>query len=167
MSYVVLVGGAHLAPIVAFLERELRIGTNWSVDTLAADDMATLWFRASRDPLPRLMNRLDSGELASVSMIRKRPSSFLVGLYRPRFGGEPPNQWRCILEGEKAESINLYEAARRSDGVGFVSLSVDEAPEFTADDVSMDNFPWDEWRLLCAAVRSPSGTWEERSGPAR
>lgn len=166
MSHVVLMGGPKLPPIVEVLDREIRPDTSWWVGILPTDDVASLNYRDSDDLLPRLAARLNSGELASIQMRRQRPSLLLVGIYRPKFCDEPPNQWRLIVEGLEDEVANLYAACRNSDGIAFASLSVDEAPELTNDDLSADTFPWDDWRLVRAAVRSPNGEWEERNGPA-
>lgn len=165
MSHVVVVGGPKLAPIVDFLERETRLDTDWWVGVLTADDTASLNYRDSDGPLSKLAARLNSGELASVQMRRQQPSLLLVGLYRPKFCDEPPDQWTCILEGLEDEATSLYGACRQRDDIAFVSLSVNEAPELP-DDLSAETFPWDDWRLVRAAVRSPNGDWEERNGAA-
>ena len=166
MSHVVLAGGHELAPIVAFLERDLKVKPDWWTGALSAAEANSLNYRDIRDPLPALATRLEAGELASIQMRRERPQRLLLGLYSPHFCGEPSSLWRCVLEGAEVEMASFYDALRNIDGVTFVTLSIEEALVLASEDVSIETFPWQDWRLIQAAVRSPSGEWVERRGPA-
>jgi hypothetical protein len=166
MSHVVLVGGPQLGPIMALLGREVPLGANWWIGVLPTEDATSLDYRDSNDPLPALVTRLESGELASIHMRYEGPSQLLIGIYRPNFCSEAPDLWRCIVEGSPDDATRLYAACRGGDGMAFVALSVDEAPEFSATQVSVDTFPWDDWHLVRAAVRATDDHWEERDGRA-
>lgn len=166
MSHVVLIGGPQLRSLVDVLAREVLVGGDWSVFVLLAADVASFNYKASSDPLPQLVDRLESGELASVQMSCKEPPQLLVGIYPPMFCNEPPNQWRCIVEGPPDDAARLYAAILGDIGIAYVAHSVDEAPDLSSAQVSAESFPWDDWRLIRAAVLSKDGRWDEREGRA-
>jgi hypothetical protein len=165
VSHVVVAGASELSAIVAFVVQEVAPLGEWSVETLSAREETTLGYEETSDSIEQLAARLSSGEVTSIQM-RRLGRTFLVALYRPGFLGEPFEQWRCVFEGAKDEMNQIYGGLQARDGITFVSLSLGDAPELNAREVSVDSFPWNDWRLVRAAVRGADGDWVERPGSA-
>lgn len=110
---------------------------------------------------------MHSASISGVNISQKNGYR-LLSVYGPHFQGSSRVGYMCLLEVSEElyrnEAFACYSACKSSDAK-FVSLSMDEIPDFEGS-VSEGSFPWDFFGLRMGAVRMPNGEWLEREGPA-
>ena len=107
---------------------------------------------------------LASGKIVSVHLAMSPPARMVIGVYAPRFCGAPLQQWTCVAEADEATARAWFGRSLADAQVAFVALCANDAPEFETERVTIENFPWGDWRVQRAAVRRTDGTWEDRTG---
>ena len=110
-----------------------------------------------------LAEALDGLAAGTYSSVVVSVSSGFAGMYCPRFAGGTLADWIVSVEGV-GDHERLIEALLASDGLTFVATSQDDSPDYEQTHVDVESFPWDDWRLVEAAVRGADGAWVRRRG---
>jgi hypothetical protein len=109
-----------------------------------------------------LARELARGELVSVQLAQGSPTEILLELYAPKFCGSRHNEWTCIVEGPDESIERLYRGCLEGPDLSYPALYFDDVPDYEVEHITVETFPWDDWRLKQAAVRRPDRTIEER-----
>lgn len=155
------VAAADLQPLIR--ASELVLG-NLPVRTsiLRTAEIHTLDYEASQEPLPQLAHGLRSGQIGSV-MLRTDSDIPRMFIFRPGFDTTDAAVWRLVFDYAGSEHLALFDSLLRCAGLIFVALSEEEGLDELPPEVTPESFPWDHWRLLCAAVAGVHpGEWVTR-----
>jgi hypothetical protein len=106
-----------------------------------------------------------NGNVCSVQVHGDGASTFVGGVYGPRFAGGVLEDWSGSVEGLAIEPAN-FDELRSIDGLSYVALSLEESPDFDLPHVTNETFPWSDWHLVAGAVRADNGQWSIRRNPA-
>lgn len=166
MSFVLVYGSVDFEPIWETFAAAISGGEIDWLRILRTKDRLSLEYEEVGGSIHEVKEDLLDNGLCSVQLLQSRPERLLASLYGPSFYEEASRQWRCILEGSESRVVTLYEKCKVAAGLTFASISIDEQPELGGEPLTENSFPWDDWRLIRAAVRSTDGGWEERDGSA-
>ena len=138
---------------------------SYEVHTLDARVCESLNYQAAGGAIDAQLASIESGQLCSIQLRQAAPHSRLVSLYAPRFCGEALQQWSVIVEMGPEEASEFFDGCRNVEGLDFVALCLDDCPDLPMEYVTAEVFPWDDWRVTRAAVRTKEGEW--CTGPPR
>lgn len=103
------------------------------------------------------------GRHCSVQIQGTQGSTLLGGIYRPCFANGELADWSGSVEGlDEDAAERAFLELQSAEGIGYVALGGDESPDFLAEHITVDTFPWRDWRLLAGAVRNEDGQWTVR-----
>jgi hypothetical protein len=122
-------------------------------------DELDLMYREFRGTLDEALGLVADGRCGSVQVEGCGAVPILAGLYRPRFAEQPLADWSASAEGLGVNAEAAFEELQRMDGLAYIALSNEESPEFGAEHVTLETFPWADWRLVAGAVRAKGGEW--------
>jgi len=161
MSWVLNFGSRHLEATMAALlatwgDRDFRILV------LTPERCDTLDYSDFNGGLEKAELSLKAGKLASFQLeeIVSGRRMLFAGVYCPNFCGEILSEWTGVVEGFKALPQETFEGLLKIPGLNFVILSRDEPLDLNQELLESSSFPWDDWRLISAAVRNAEGHWQ-------
>ncbi|HEY0875845.1 MAG TPA: hypothetical protein VGD94_20385 [Vicinamibacterales bacterium] len=85
---------------------------------------------------------------------------------RPNAFGDNLSCWMASVDIDTTTAWNnFWTIALRSPEVHLVCVCIDDSIELSDETLSVETFPWNERRLIFAAVRMNDGEWETRENP--
>jgi hypothetical protein len=109
-----------------------------------------------------LLKRLVRGEISSA-MLKCCDDSRYALINRPGFLGKLCH-WYGQIEITGGREWKFIEELLLFDGIDFVSVSLEDTVDLDQHvTVTPENFPWNHWRLIEAAVKD-GDAWDRRSG---
>ena len=114
--------------------------------------------------LDSTLRSLQDGTLAAAILRTSTPGVRLAVLSAPNVFGGRLSQWVGPID-FTAPAQNwrpIWSTALRHERVLAASLSLDDGIELSDEQLSVDKFPWQESRLVIAAVRAANGAWVTR-----
>lgn len=124
-----------------------------------------LAYQAFDAELNEAMMSFANGTVSSVQVHGEGASTFVGGVYCPRFAGGALEDWSGYVEGLAIDGAN-FDELRTINGLSYVALSIEESPDFDFARVTSETFPWSDWRLVAGAVRADDGQWSIRRNPS-
>jgi hypothetical protein len=113
------------------------------------------------------LRRLREGTLAAA-IIRTSTPGIRFGLVTaPNVFGGRLSQWVGTVDfaAPAQDWRTVWSTVLRDERLLAASLSLDDGIELSDEQLSVDRFPWEESRLVVAAVRGADGTWMTRENP--
>lgn len=109
---------------------------------------------ATEGAIQSLPQKFTNREIASVTF-RTEPDEIRYGLIlEPCFNGQDLRMWMGTIELTTEGWRQYWDRLLQFDGLIFVCVGDEEGVELTDGNLSISSFPWDEWPLLAAALRS-------------
>lgn len=158
---------ASLDPIAAATVELTKGVRHLEISSIQAGSEEQMNYKPINTSLEAAMRLLGDGTKSSVMAEMRNASLSFVQVHRPNFGIDRWPFWYMFAEMEEKYSPGLIEPFKKYDLL-FVSLALEDSLldlEISGPGSSED-FPWDHWRLLCAAVRRPGEDWNQKEGPA-
>jgi hypothetical protein len=155
-----------LATELSALVRTVRsvVGEHRAIEVARNDTDGPNYEPASSD-LDATLNGLKTGELAVVVLRTSQRGFRSVLFIAPNIFGGRLSQWMAAIEFSTENWRPIWEAALSERGLAVVCLTLDEALDVSDDNLSVQTFPWNESRLVAAALRDATGDWVVRENP--
>lgn len=169
MTFVVEAGATTLEAVRLVLDR-VAPGVDSLVEVIDRKREAEADWCSSTLGAAEAVEALSAQSLGAVAVRRQCGSGpALLTVYRPGVAGDRFPLWHGAAELRDVPTLDASEVARDVPGLVFVAVLIDDTLDL--DDITTVNattFPWDDWRLVEAVVRSEdTGLMEWRRGPAR
>lgn len=132
---------------------------------LYSDEEKDMMYRRSSLGLEEAAELLDRGIVSSVCLTDKSGNALFL-LNRPTAFGEVSSFWYGYGEKQEDASFGSIARLKEIEGLRFIAISLEDALDLDLETLTLENFPWEHWRLLTAAFRQPNGTWYQRLGSA-
>ncbi len=162
------VGSNSLAPVQSAIESALA-DLGYTIEVLQTEDTSGLKYRLADADLDAVCARLATGELSSVRLRSDGADVAWALLFGPTFGSDCPRPWTGALELRHTQYRPLFEQLVKGKDLDFVVVSQEETLDLTPAAITSTTFPWNDWRLIMAALPSGSAQnqeWVIRAGPA-
>lgn len=113
------------------------------------------------------LHSLQDGTLAAASLRTSTSGIRSVLLMAPNPFGHGLSRWMGSIDFTTPAQHwrDLWSEVLSRGTLMAASLSLDDGIELSDDQLSVDTFPWEESRLVIAAVRAPNGAWVTRENP--
>ena len=167
MRHVVVEFGSREIDPVADAFATLAGGSGSTIRVLPQKTAESLEFADTEASVDVIFSRLRRGSLASAQLRPDHDPSALAIVQAPHFLGSKLGLWYCAFEFDSEDEDVILEKIADIQGLRFASIAVDDGLDLEVKDVTEESFPWQHWRLILGGVRSESGEWIVREGPAR
>ncbi len=117
--------------------------------------------------LDATLRSLQDGTLAVASLRTSKPGIRSALLMAPNTFGTRLARWMGSIDftAPAQDWRSIWATALRHERLLVASLSLDDGIELNDQQLSVDSFPWQESRLVIAAVRAADGAWVTRENP--
>lgn len=162
-------GSNSLGPVRAAVESALA-DVAYTIDVLRTEDTRGLEYRPVDVDLDNASAQLTRGALSSIRFRSDGADVAWALLYGPTFARDRPRPWTGVVELRHSRYQSLFEQLVRQGDLDFVVVSQEETLDLTPASLTPSSFPWDDWRLIKAALPGapgPEREWVIRVGPAR
>jgi len=163
------VGSTQLAPVRGAIEAALA-DVGHTVEVLTAAKTPDLEYRRVETDFQTVCNELASGTLSSVRLRSDGARVAWALLFGPSFGSDRASPWTGVVEVRYSGWGPIFDRIVRRGDVDFAVVSLEETLDLVPSTLSALTFPWDDPRLIRAAVPTNLGQpreWVVRDGPAR
>jgi hypothetical protein len=146
------------------------VGTSgYGIATLAPEDVATMRYVDTREPLSTTASRLKAGQISSVLINPVDPVFQYIFLHPPNAWGRPLSLWHQIIEYRGKNFLDHVGSLARVQGLRFISVSMEETIEITDAELAGGNFPWSKHNLILGISfrEGRNGSREIRAGKCR
>lgn len=158
MAWILDFGGATKEAIYAAFRRAI-VRHPFKIILLPISEEEDSKYREFHGSLEEALACLSDGRCRSIQIEGRGTSRFFGGLYRPRFEGERLADWHASLEGQDDCIEELFRELQGIKELGYIAISRDESVDFDTEHVTVETFPWSDWRLIAGAVRATDGEW--------
>jgi hypothetical protein len=162
-------GSNSLGPVRGAIESALA-DVAYTIDVLRTEDTRGLEYRPVDVDLDSASAQLTAGVLSSIRLRSDGADVAWALLYGPAFARDRPRPWTGVVELRHSRYQPLFEQLVERGDLDFVVVSQEETLDLTPGSMTSSSFPWDDWRLIKAALPSGPGLkreWVIRPGPAR
>lgn len=113
------------------------------------------------------LRSLQDGTLAVASVRTSTPGIRFALLSAPNIFGGRLSHWLGTIDftAPAQNWRSVWSTALLHERLVAASLSLDDGIGVSDDQLSVDNFPWEEPRLVIAGVRAANGVWVTRENP--
>lgn len=109
---------------------------------------------ATKEAIDDLSRRFATAQIRSVTF-RTESESVRYGLIlAPHCWGQDLSMWMGTVELTDEDWRQCWDVLLRHDSLAFVCAGNEEGVELTDDQLTIASFPWDEWPMLAAALRT-------------
>jgi hypothetical protein len=142
------------------------IGTPERIEVALNEPSGPNYVVAAGD-LDATLRSLEDGTLAVASLRTSKPGIRSAVLMAPNIFGAQFARWMGSIDFTAAarDWRGIWSTALRHERLLAASLSLDDGIELSDEQLSVDKFPWQESRLVIAAVRAGDGAWVTRENP--
>lgn len=161
--YVLQIVAAQLSVLVPTVRS--IVGKHRSIEVARNDKNGPNYEREAGD-LELALDRLQTGELAVVVLRISQRGFRSALLMAPSIFGGRLSQWMAAIEFTAEDWRPIWDAALSERRASLVCLSIDDDLDLSDDEVSVQTFPWNESRLVAAAVRDAKGEWVVHENPS-
>ena len=146
--------------------RTATAGNEFSIERLPAERTHELEYEPAVISWQELERELASGQSSSIRVTCKSPALNWVLVYAPLFDDEGLPWWSTVIELRSSEYAGVFNSVKALPGILYVVASSEDTLDLDAESITIARFPWDDDRLIRAAVREKAtDAWVERSGP--
>lgn len=162
--YVLQIIGGDLSEIAETMLS--LIGTPEQIEVARNESSGPSYVPAAKD-LEGTLRSLQDGTVGAAILRTSTPGFRLALLTAPNVFRGLLSQWVGTLDftTPAQDWRKVWSTALRHDGLRAASLSLDDGIELSNEQLSVDTFPWQESRLVIAAVRAADGAWVTRENP--
>lgn len=170
MTQVMLeIGSSSLGPVRSAIESALA-DVAYTIEVLRTENTHGLEYHPVDADLDEVCAELTAGVLSSIRLRSVGADGTWALLYGPTFARDRPRPWTGVVELRHPRYKPLFEQLVGRGDLDFVVVSLEETLDLTAGSMTPSTFPWDDWRLIMAALPNGEGLtreWVIRAGPAR
>jgi|SRR5256885_13854566 len=162
-------GSNSLRPVRGAIELALA-DVAYTIEVLRTENTSGLEYRPVDANLDDVCAELIGGALSSIRFRSDGADVAWALLYGPTFARDRPRPWTGVVELRHSRYQLLFEQLVGRGDLDFVVVSLEETLDLTPGSMTASSFPWDDWRLIRAALPSGPGLrreWVIRPGPAR
>jgi hypothetical protein len=162
-------GSNSLGPVRGATESALA-DVAYTIQALRTENTRGLEYRPVDGDLEEVYADLISGALSSIRFKSDGADVAWALLYGPGFARDRPRPWTGVVELRHPGYQPLFEQLVGRGDLDFVVVSQEETLDLAPGSITPPRFPWDDWRLIKAALPSGPGLkreWVIRPGPAR
>lgn len=156
MALVVDFGAASREPVFRAFRRLVSTSSS-KLFVLSAQNEVSLEYAEFDRKIDDALDELAQGRVSSIQTEGR--SGTLLSIFCPSFLGGGLRDWSGSAEGSETVARRVFDELLEMDELGFLSLSEDESPDLDTAHVTVQTFPWEDWKLINAAVRDPKGRW--------
>jgi hypothetical protein len=139
-------------------------GVAYTTAVLTPQGLENLEYESTSLTLVEALPLLERGEIAAV-LGRAATKSRQLFIFPPHFRGGESSNWELTADVEGSRA-SLFDELQQPAGVILVVLAREDSLDLEPDNMSPDGFPWNDWRLIKAALRRDDGSWLIGHGPA-
>jgi len=159
------VGCSSLGPVRRAIELALT-DVGHKIEVLSTEATASLEYASVNVDLDAACSALQSGELSSIRLRSDGADVAWVLLFGPTFGSGRAEVWTAAIELRHHKYRPLFERLLKQDDLSVVIVSMEETLDLSPTTIGPSTFPWNDWRLIVAAVRDDAKHWHIGPGPA-
>ncbi len=157
-SFVLNFGGDREATFAALL---MVVGEPARIFVLPKEQEDALVYREFDGSLIEALELSRRGATSSVQVTGTAPVDLVASVFRPAFAGGTLAVWSGYGEGTEVGESS-FTRLHKVDGLSYIALSLEDSPDFESSQITDENFPWSDWRLIAGAVRDRTGQWLTR-----
>lgn len=161
-------GAPTLEPVRGTLATALA-DVGYTVEVLPVQYTTSLEYHQAETNLEQVYANAIGGEISSVRFRSEGTHLTWALLFAPSFGPDRARPWTGVVELRHADYRPLFDELLEEKGLDFLIVSQEETLDLEPDSLDPSTFPWNDPRIIAAAVRKSSGAareWLVRSGPA-
>jgi hypothetical protein len=141
-----------------------------SLERLPSGRTHELKYEPTLRPWRQLEQELRSGVTTSVRLLSTSQALSWGLIFAPRFDETGPPWWKLVIELRTTHYDTTYQALKEIEGIAYVVVSNEDTLDLDAESIAPDRFPWNDERLVRAAVRDSIegyGSWNEQAAPSK
>jgi hypothetical protein len=161
-------GATTQAPVRRALETALADVT-YALEVLPVQHTTDLLYRRVDTDPDQAYAEAVAGDISSIRFRGKGVHVTWALLFAPSFGADRARPWTGVVELTHASYRPLFDQLLKNEGLHFLVASEEETLDLTPALIDPETFPWNEPRIIAAAVQTSSrvkAEWIIRFGPA-
>ena len=161
-------GSTRLGPVRGAIETALA-DVGYTIEVLTATKTHDLEYQRVETDLETACGELAKGTLSSVRLRSDGAEVAWALLFGPTFGSDRARPWTGVVEVRHSRWQAIFDRIVSLGEVDFLVVSLEETLDLAAGAISAGRFPWNDARLIKAALPTnpgPRREWVMRGGPA-